>query len=221
MTTTVLFDVNETLLDLSPIRELLDERFAGDVDTSDWFAELLRLSFVSSATNTYVPFSVLAGDALATVAGRSGTAASEDDLTTLGRTMRSLPPHPDVMPGLALLRDAGVPLAAVTNSPLETAQAQITSAGLDTLFDRILSVDLVQRFKPHRSVYDAAVAEMGAHPSATVMVAAHDWDIAGAKAAGLRGVFVRRPGQEWSPAFSPPDANVPSIVEAAHWVLDR
>ena len=216
---TVLFDVNETLLDLGPARSLLAERFDGSIDASDWFAELLRLSFVSSVTDTYAPFTVLAGHALTTVATRSGHTVTTDDRTAVGDVLRTLPAHADVTAGLGTLADNGIRIAALTNSPLATARAQLDSAGIAGYFDRIMSVDMVERFKPHRSVYEAACREMGVVPPDATMVAAHDWDVAGAMTAGLTGVFVARPNQTWSPAFDQPDAVVADITEAAAWVV--
>jgi 2-haloacid dehalogenase len=82
-------------------------------------------------------------------------------------------------------------------------------------------VEMVNRFKPHRSVYLAAADRLGAAPSELVMVAAHDWDIAGAMAVGLDGVFIERPGQIYSPAFPIPTMTAPDIATAATAIIDR
>ena len=215
----VLFDVNETLLDLGPVHAFLDDRYDGAVSSQDWFRELLRLAFVSAAIDRYEPFTELGGAALAGVASRAGRNVEADDRTAIADVLRTLPPHDDVVPGLTALAEGGVTIAAVTNSPLPTARAQLDNAGIAEYFDRIMSVDGVRRFKPHRSVYLWACAELDAPPAATTMVAAHDWDIAGAMAAGLRGVFVGRPGQTWSPAFGEPDVAVSDIEGAAASIL--
>ena len=212
---TVVFDVNETLLDLAPVRSFFLDAFDGEVTAEAWFSELLRLSFVSSTIDAYRPFTELAGHALSSVTG--GT-ASPADREVIGDLLRSLPPHTDVTSGLEALASLDVTVAALTNSPMATARAQLDHAGIAHWFDRILSVDMVQRFKPHRSVYEAACRELDTSPADTTIVAAHDWDIAGAMAAGLNGIFVARPGQTWSPAFSEPNAVVPDIPAAAAWV---
>jgi 2-haloacid dehalogenase len=54
-----------------------------------------------------------------------------------------------------------------------------------------------------------------------VMVAAHDWDIAGAMAAGCAGVFVQRSGQLFSSAFAPPTVSVADLEVGTPEIIDR
>lgn len=215
----IVFDVNETLLDLVPVRAWFHQRFDDHPDARTWFAELLRLSFVSSVTDHYVPFTNLATAALTTVTERSGEPISSDDISQVKSLFTQLPPHPDVVEGLTLLVESGFTLAALTNSPLPTAHAQLDNAGISRFFETIMSVEMVNRFKPHRSVYIAAAHHLDTSVSDMVMVAAHDWDIAGAMATGIDGVFIKRPGQIYSPAFPPPTMNAADIAEAASTIV--
>jgi len=80
---------------------------------------------------------------------------------------------------------------------------------------------MVNRFKPHRSVYDAAALHMETSTSEMVMVAAHDWDIAGAMTAGLDGVFIERPGQLYSSAFPRPTLSAVDLDAAAEAIIDK
>ncbi|MDA2979592.1 MAG: haloacid dehalogenase type II [Actinomycetota bacterium] len=221
MNPVVVFDVNETLLSLSPFKTWFRDRFEGRTSASTWFAELLRLSFVSSVTDVYVPFTDLAAAALATTAASEDHPVSDADLARMKRILTTLPPHPDVEQGLEILRDRGFTVAALTNSPLATARTQLANAGIDEMFDRVMSVDMVQRFKPHRSVYLAAASELGVQTVDMVMVAAHDWDIAGAMNAGCPGAFVERPGQRFSTAFSDPTLRAPDIAAMAELIVRR
>lgn len=222
MKPTVVFDVNETLLDLAPISLWFDDRYGEELPAALWFAELLRLSFVSSTTNRYVPFPSLARSALVGVAATAGMAPpSSEDIAEIGGILERLPPHRDVVEGLSVLANHGVRITALTNSPREVAVRQLTNAGIAESFDAILSVEMVSRFKPHRSVYLAAAEQLGSSPSNLIMVAAHDWDIAGALAAGLSGVFVNRTGRPYSEAFTPPTATVATIEGAAKWIARR
>lgn len=215
----VVFDVNETLLDLAPINEWFAVRYDGAISASQWFSELLRLSFVSAATDRYLPFTSLAADALTSTAVASGFDASHGDADTLGRLMLSLEPHADVREGIRKLANAGFTVAALTNSPQVAAVAQIHHAGLDDLLDPILSVEMVRRFKPHASVYLAAAEQLGVSTSDMAMVAAHDWDIAGAMAAGCRGVFIERGGRPYSPAFAAPSMVARDVSHAADQLI--
>jgi len=221
MDTIIMFDVNETLLDLAPVRDWFSTRFGDEPTAAEWFAELLRLSFVSSVTDSYAPFTDLAGSALTSVAQRRATLTQVEDLVKIKGILATLPAHTDVHAGLGLLTDAGFRLAALTNSPLTTAHVQLDNAGISSYFSEIMSVEMVQRFKPHRSVYLAAADALSCDPANLTMVAAHDWDIAGALAAGLDGIFVARPGQTYSHAFPKPTLVVPDISAAAVAITNR
>jgi 2-haloacid dehalogenase len=221
MTRIIVFDVNETLLDLAPVREWFLHRFDDYPNASTWFSELLRLSFVSSVTDRYVPFTDLAASALETVGSRSGAIIDAGDIAEVKGLFVTLPPHPDVIGGMTLLKEAGFTLAALTNSPASTAHAQLDNAEISQFFASIMSVEMVNRFKPHRSVYEAAAQHMDTSTSEMVIIAAHDWDIAGAMAAGLDGVFIQRQGQTYSPAFPQPTLSAPHLDAAARAIIDK
>jgi 2-haloacid dehalogenase len=218
MLPTVVFDVNETLLDLAPVRTWFGTEFDDPSLASAWFDELLRLSFVSSVTDRYVPLTELAGHALTSTVRHDVDAETMNQIRSI---LTTLPAHPDVIHGLTMLTEAGYSIAALTNSPRTTAVAQLTNAGIAETFDLIMSVDMVQRFKPHHSVYEAAAEHLSIQPSSLIMVAAHDWDVAGAMATGCSGVFITRGGRTYSPAFPDPDASVPDIAAAAGWIVDE
>jgi 2-haloacid dehalogenase len=212
MLPTIVFDVNETLLDLSPVGAWFGTTFGDSTLADVWFDEMLRLSFVSSVTNRYVPFTELAGHALMTTVGFNAPLSAMSEIRDI---LTTLPPHSDVEPGLAVLAGAGLKLAALTNSPLAAAETQLTNAGISDWFDEIMSVEMVQRFKPHRSVYVAAAQQLAIEPSSMVMVAAHDWDVAGAIAIGCKGVFITRGTRTCSSAFPNPTLTAIDITDAA------
>ena len=215
----IVFDVNETLLDLGPIRDGFEATFGDRSLAGVWFGQLLKLSFVASITGRYRPFTELAVAAFDMVTdSASFTVASEERDSILTR-IRSLPPHPDSEAGLNSLRDHGFRLAALTNSPQATAEAQLSHAGLDRYLERIMSVDMVRTFKPAAVVYRAAAVELDLPIGELMMVAAHDWDIAGAMAAGTRGAFVAREGQVLDPGQLPPDFVGADIEDVARQLI--
>lgn len=87
---------------------------------------------------------------------------------------------------LKRLRDADHRLAALTNSPLEAAEAKLKHAGLYDYFEQVLSADRVERLKPAREPYHMAAEALSAEPGELLLVAAHDWDVAGALRPGKR-----------------------------------
>jgi 2-haloacid dehalogenase len=130
-----------------------------------------------------------------------------------GEVPEAMPAFGDVAPGLAHLRDAGHELAVVTNSARETGERHLTAAGLLDHFTRVVGTDEVGAYKPSRKVYNYALAQLDGTADDTWLVAAHDWDLIGAHAAGLRTAFVNRGGP--APSTVAPDRVVTAITELA------
>ena len=61
-------------------------------------------------------------------------------------------------------------------------------------FSDLISVDRVGVFKPHPSVYRAAARALDLEPLQIMMVAAHSFDVMGARACGYRGAYGDRYG---------------------------
>jgi 2-haloacid dehalogenase len=210
----IVFDVNETLLSLEPIRRNLEKIFGADPPIGEWFARLLHASLVANTLDAFRPFDDLAAEALINLAGRRGLLLRAEDAVA-AVDMGSLPPHPDVPEGLSRLSQAGFTLIALTNGSSAVAKSQIENAGLAEMLDRVVSVDEVGRFKPDPAPYHHASDVMGVGVQDSVLVAAHDWDCAGAMTAGADAIFLRRPGAVWGLPTPPPDKQVPDLVKLA------
>ncbi|NJK79710.1 MAG: haloacid dehalogenase type II [Chloroflexaceae bacterium] len=210
------FDVNETLLDLRALEPHFVRIFGNAAVLHTWFGTMLQQAMISTITGAYTDFGKLGGAALAITAERFGVAISDEDRQQIVSGIRTLPPHPEVRESLEKLRDAGLRLAALTNSTEQVAQAQLTNAGLADLFEQILSADMVQRLKPAPEPYHMAAEKLGVGIADIRLIAAHDWDIAGIMRAGGAGAFVARPGMILSPLTPTPDvigADMRKVVE--------
>ncbi len=192
MAKAIVFDVNETLLDLGALREPFARAFGDAAPLGEWFARLLHASLVATLTDTYEDFGTLGRRALDALAVRRGMELSGQQSEEILGTMRRLPAHPEVPEALAKLRSTGFPIAALTNSPGAMARAQLEHAGLIHLFDHVLSVDEVRGFKPAPEPYRMAAERLGLTPAGIRMVAAHDWDVWGATRAGCAAAYVAR-----------------------------
>lgn len=220
MSRIIVFDVNETLLDLGVLDELFERHLGNAVLRPLWFTQVINTAITATMTGApYRHFGEVGAAALKMVAARNDFTLSDEALTEIPGRMLSLPPHPDVPGGLKHLRDAGFQTVALTNSPLVAARAQLEAGGLIDLFDRVMSVESVGVFKPDARVYNMAASELSIETSGMMMVAAHDWDIAGAMAAGCTGAFVARPGQVTNPYFDPPDIVGKDIKDVAEQII--
>ncbi len=207
----LVFDVNETLLDLAPLRNDFEKIFGSPAPMGEWFARLLHGSLVSNELDDYRPFGVIGVEALLLVADKHGAEIDESTATELVTTMADLPAHPDVIPALETLVDAGFRTAALTNGSTRAANAQIENAGLHVFIQRVISTDEVGKFKPHPTPYEHAADVMEVEISQIMLVAAHDWDVAGALKAGAQAAFVERPGAVWSLPAAMPEIVVSDI----------
>ncbi|QJX01188.1 haloacid dehalogenase type II [Frigoriglobus tundricola] len=210
----ILFDVNETLLDLTPVKESVGKALGGRPELAPlWFTTLLQYSLVATVAGKYLDFGEIGSACLRMLAKNHGVELSEDDARGAVSPMRSLPPHPDVIPALKRLRDAKHRLVTLTNSSKAAVADQMKHAGLTDFFESSLSVEDVGKYKPHADVYRWAAGRVGADVSECLLVAAHGWDVAGAAWAGMKTAFVARPGQQVFPPGPGPGITIPSLAE--------
>jgi 2-haloacid dehalogenase len=201
----IVFDVIETLLDLRAMDPHF-ERFFGDAAVrKEWFMQMLQLAMAASLAHTYEHFGVQADTALEMTARHYKVSMLGEEKNLILGTLRKLRPYPEVARALLRLREAGLRLAALTNSPAQTAETRLIYAGLRDYFEQVISADEIQCFKPAPEVYHLAAKRMGVEPGQVRLVAAHDWDVTGALRAGCAAAFVARPGQVMNPFGPQPD----------------
>ena len=215
----LVFDVNETLLDLRALREPFTDAFGSADMLGEWFARLLHGSLVATLTDSYEDFSSIGRRALEAVASRRGLELTQAKRDRIIGTMGRLPPHPEVPAALSRLRSAGFPLATLTNSSGKTARTQLEHAGIIDAFDQMLSVEEPRRFKPAREPYLFTAERLGVSPSEIRMVAAHDWDVWGAMKAGCAAAYVERTRIPFVLGH-PPDIVGADLAEVADAILE-
>jgi 2-haloacid dehalogenase len=218
-TRVIAFDVNETLLDLRALDAVFEDLLGDASLRAQWFAQMLQVAFVGAITDRYVDFTTAQRAALEMVTQRLGVTLEADAADRVAATMRSLPAHPEVPDALARLRAGGHQLAALSNSPQDVEQAQLAHAGLTDHFDAILSADTVHALKPRPEPYELAARTFEAPVRDVMLVAAHAWDLAGARAAGCRTAFVARPGMPRNPIDPEPDILGADLGEIADRIL--
>jgi 2-haloacid dehalogenase len=191
----IVFDVNETLLDLETISPFFDRVFNDPAAMRLWFGGLITYSEALTLAGVYAPFTDIGRAVLGMFAATRGitvTAADGDELT---ERFASMPAHPEVPAALGRLRDHGFRLFTLTDNTLEISGQQLERAGLIDLFERRFSVDeTVKRHKPAPEAYHFVAGELRVEPGDICMVACHVWDTLGAMAAGLRAGLILREG---------------------------
>lgn len=128
-----------------------------------------------------------------------GIAVDEEQRAQLSQAWRGLDPWPDARSGLEALHAERI-TAALSNG--NTSLLVSLARHGDLRFDCLLSAELVKTYKPSRAVYELAPDLLGLAPDEVMLVAAHPFDLQGARRAGLRSAFIDRP-LEYGPG-SPP-----------------
>jgi 2-haloacid dehalogenase len=216
---TVLFDINETVLDLSTLRPRFESAFGDRAVAATWFATLLHSSTVCALTGVKTRFADLARIVLEALAARRGIEISPEHRDAILSGFAALPAHEDVRPALGQLRRSGFRTVAFTNSSLGLVTSQIANAGLDDAFDQIISVEETGSFKPDARVYRYAAERLGMPMRELRLVAAHDWDTHGALAAGLLAAYIDRSGSTYNPLYRRPDIFETSMTDIAERIV--
>ena len=219
MSKTLVFDVNETLLDLSSLAPQFESVFGDAAFLNEWFHQVIQFAMGLTLADAYRPFGDVALGALQMIADTEGVELSPAEARRIAGGIRSLPPHPEVPGALAMLKDAGFKLVTLTNSPMATLEVQMASAGLQPYFEHNFSVDTVRKFKPAPEPYRMVSEALGTGPGDLWMIAAHAWDVGGAAQVGYRTAFVARPGKAPYPLFPPPDVVGNNLREAAEGII--
>jgi 2-haloacid dehalogenase len=202
----LVFDVNETLLDLDSISPLFDRVFKDPAAMRLWFGSLITYSEALTLAGVYVPFTDIGRSVLQMFANTRGIEVTAEDGQELTERFASMPPHPEVPAALRRLRERGFRLFTLTDNTLEISGRQLEGAGLTDLFERRFSVDeTVKRHKPAPEAYHFVANELRVEPADICMVACHVWDTIGAMAAGLQAGLILREGN--APLEVGPQAN--------------
>jgi 2-haloacid dehalogenase len=161
----IVFDVNETLSDMSPLSDRFAETGAPASLAKLWFATLLRDGFALTAAGDNSAFAEIGSEALrGLLAGTDLGMEQEAAVDHIMQGMAGLGLHPDVPEGVSALKAAGYRLVTLTNGSTGVAEKLFTGAGIRDSFDRLLSVEDAPAWKPARAAYDHAATACGTDP---------------------------------------------------------
>ncbi|WP_284974860.1 haloacid dehalogenase type II [Arthrobacter sp. efr-133-TYG-104] len=212
----ILFDVNETLSDMSPMGQRFVDVGAPALVAKLWFATLLRDGFALTAAGDSGSFAGIGAEALrGLLTGMDLNRDTEAAVEYVMAGFSGLGLHPDVVAGVKALHAGGHRLATLTNGNTKVAEDLFTAAGIRGDFDLLLSVEDAPSWKPGRASYEYAASTCGVRPEEVLLVAVHPWDIHGASRAGLATAWINRAGGPYPDYFHAPDYTVSALAELA------
>jgi 2-haloacid dehalogenase len=210
----VAFDVNETLLDLAPVRAALIEHGHPADLLPTVFARTLATGFALTVAGSWCTFRQAFDGALAQL-----TELSDDGRSAVADAFGELVPHPDAEPALRRLTEAGVRAVTLTHGSPGVAEAGLSRGGLTPLVERTLSSEVIRAWKPARAPYLWAAGVCDVLPEQLALVAVHAWDVHGAQRAGLTGGWCARAERVHAPVFDAPHVRGGSLLEVVDALL--
>ena len=186
----VAFDIIGTVFSLEPLRPLIIRLGLPPAGLEGWFAAGCRDAFAISAAGDFEPFSKVLESALDQVLAEQRLDPLQSDRKALVEHLESLDARADARSAFEMLNQAGIPVLALSNGAKSSTRALLTRAALDGLVQHIVSVNEVKLAKPRPEVYRYAAERAKVEPKRLAVVAAHPWDIHGAKAAGCVAAYL-------------------------------
>jgi 2-haloacid dehalogenase len=189
------------IFDPRPVFALAETLFPGKgAELSNaWRTRQFEYQWLRALSGHYADFWQATEDGLVFAAKLLQLELTPAKRTQLMQAYLGLKAWPDVPPALGALKEAGVRLAFLSNMTTKMLTAGIRNAGLDGIFEQVLSTDQIRTYKPDPRAYQLAIDALKLERSEILFVAFAGWDAAGAKWFGYPTFWVNRlnlPGEE-------------------------
>jgi 2-haloacid dehalogenase len=218
----IVFDVNETLLDLESLNPVFTRIFHDPAAMRLWFANLITYSEALTLAGVYVPFTDIGPAVLQMLAATRDVEISASDGAELNDRFATMPPHPEVPAALRRLREHGFRLFTLTDNTLAVSGRQLEHGGIIEEFERRFSVDeTVRRHKPAPEAYHSVATALGVDPGGICLIASHVWDTIGAGAAGWQAALILREGNAPLGVGPQPDYIGKDLDAIANQLIER
>lgn len=160
----------------------------------EWRGEYYpSMASVKSGERPYVPLSQLHLENLERVLGRHGLRVDDferSQIEDLNKAWERLPAWPDSVVGLTRLKQHFI-ISPLSNGDVSILVNMAKFAGLP--WDLVIGSTLTHAYKPTPAAYHGAAEILQLPPREIMMVAAHNYDLQGARDAGMATGFVARP----------------------------
>jgi 2-haloacid dehalogenase len=219
MPSAIVFDIFGTLFSLEPLGERLEQVGLARSSLDLLFARTLRDAFALEAAGDYHSFrDVMAGtlQVLMTASGQRAEPAAIERTLSVFSELRAFP---DVEPAFELLRNQGIRVVTLGNGSAATVRTLLDREGLAPFVEAVLSIEEPKHWKPHAAAYRYAEQKLGLAGDELALVAAHAWDVQGAKRAGWRAAWVSRLEKQFHPAMQAADTTGSTVEEAVRALL--
>lgn len=219
----IVFDLYGTLYDVQSVSTVCEEAYPdmGEAIAILWRQKQLEYTWLRSLMDRYVNFEKATEDALRYACGHLGLKLDENLHRRLSDAYLRLQPHRDTPAALRRLRDAGLPMGIISNGSTASISQVVENSGLGWAFDQLISVESVQVFKPHSSVYALAETRMGQPRENVLFVSSNAWDAAAAAHFGFPVCWVNRRNSVFEEMGVRPAYTVPHLEAMTDMLLEQ
>jgi 2-haloacid dehalogenase len=184
------------IFDPRPIFGLAEELFPGKgAELSNvWRTRQFEYQWLRALSGHYADFWRATEDSLVFATEMLRLDLNNEKRARLMQAYLRMKTWPDVVPALDGLKQAGFRLAILSNMTTAMLNANIKNASLDGIFEKVLSTDDVQAYKPDPRAYQMAVDGLGLQRRQILFVPFAGWDASGGKWFGYPTFWVNRLG---------------------------
>lgn len=208
----IVFDVNETLSDMTALSTRFTDVGVPARVAQLWFSSVLREGFALTVVDASQPFATIGREVLRDLLDETTLSRSMDEaIEHILSAFTGLPVHPDVIGGVHALREAGLRLVTLSNGAAHVAENLLDAAGIRGEFEHVLSVEDAGAWKPDRRAYQYAARVCDTELARMMMVAVHPWDIDGAARAAMSTAWVNRADRHYPSYAAPPTVTVTGL----------
>lgn len=201
----IIFDVNETMFSLNRISNIFDEFGLPNYSSSIWFSNVLKEGFASINYSSFNSFKKICVNELQRLFLKFKFRYTKEHIKKVINEFSQLDVHEDVKESVKLLYKYNIKIVTLTNGSKENTLKLLKKNKLSKYIKRCFSIDEIKIWKPNKKTYLYVCKEMGILPSNTLMIAAHSWDVSGAKNAGLKTAYITRYEKKLSAIHPKPD----------------
>lgn len=209
------------IFDPRPVFALADGMFPGAGLSDEWRTRQFEYTWLRVAAQHYADFWQVTEEALVFAANKLKLRLSPDHRAALMNAYLGLRAWPDVVPTLDSMKQSGIRLALLSNFTRSMLDANIRSAGLDGVFEQVLSTDQSATYKPDPRAYQLGPDALKLTREEILFVAFAGWDAAGAKLFGYPTYWVNRQHLPAEEIGVRPDGSGGTLTDLVAFLADR
>lgn len=216
----IAFDAYGTLFDVHSVAARAEQMFPGKGTelSLDWRAKQIEYTHLRTLSGRYKPFWEVTRDGLRFALKKLGLADTPDNVARLMSEYTCLAAFPENLGALRELKAMGLPLAILSNGTPEMLDIAVKSAGMNGLFDRLLSVDAVGKYKTAAEAYALGPAAFGLPAREILFVSSNGWDACAAAWFGFTTFWINRSGQPAEELDVSPTATGTALTDVVAFV---